>query len=339
MPGSVNFAGWVFSWSIPQLSGEGLVITKASFNGTFVPYRGGTPFVLVPYHGNWPTFKDGLGATCGGLPLTALVPTVPNANSAGTAGNDNQYDPNTNPTGSVMIEKLPGDLLEPARVVIWAKLQCGNYQYVHRWTFSADGAIDVQVGLGGKLLSPDGGGRAHVHNFYFRLDLDLGGSANNLVQRSEHQGWNPGQDQWVPITKEAKQSWTPSTFTTWRIVNKAPKANGKLRGYELVPGSDGAPDGTYSTGDLWVVRYKSGAEDGANVLCNDGVLGAQYVSGESVDGEDVVVWHCLRHHHYPRDQGEEKQVLPYEFLGFHLEPRDFLDDTPSNLYPTTPPSP
>lgn len=42
---------------------------------------------------------------------------------------------------------------------------------------------------------------------------------------------------------------------------------------------------------------------------------------------DVVVWYCLRHHHQPRQLGEETIVVPYELLSFHIEPRDFLDGT------------
>ena len=73
--------------------------------------------------------------------------------------------------------------------------------------------------------------------------------------------------------------------------------------------------------------------------CNDQVLGTTYANGESVNGEDVVVWYCLRHHHQPRPLGEEDNVLPYEFHRFSIEPRDFLDHTPKNLYTTSPPSP
>jgi len=73
--------------------------------------------------------------------------------------------------------------------------------------------------------------------------------------------------------------------------------------------------------------------------CTDFVIGSQYANGESVNGEDVVVWYCLRMHHQPRQFGEEKRVLPYESIGFRIEPRDFLDDTLTGLYPTTPKSP
>lgn len=348
MPGTVNFADWSLSWSIPSLTGEGLVISFANFKGTRVLYRAGTPFVLVPYHGNSPTFKDGLGNH--GAPFTMVKPTAPNAPAwqvppGQWATNDSQFEPATNPGGAVMVEKIPANLLEPARLTVWAKLQCANYQYVHRWTFLADGSIDAEVGLAGRLFHFNPPTMGHIHNFYFRLDFDIAGPTNNLVQRFSHKGNNPGDDQWLDINFESKETADPHTFTKWRVINKAPKSNGMVRSYELIPGSDGGPDGiytsasTYSRGDLWVVRYKPGAEDGADVGVNDDVLTTKYTNGEPTNGQDVVVWYCLRHHHQPRSLGEETDVVPYEFLGFRVEPRDFVDATIKNLYPTTPPSP
>jgi len=351
MPGTVNFADWSVSWSIPNLTGEGLVISFADFKGTRVLHRAGAPFVLVPYHGNSPTFKDGLGHL--GAPFTPVKPTAPNRPSWGIpadqwATNDNQYDPVANPGGAVMVERTSADLLEPARVDIWAKLQCANYQYVHRWVFHADGVIHAEVGLGGKLFNiadqTNRGG--HVHNFYFRLDFDIATSGNNLVQRFAHKGNNPGDDQWLDINFESKETADPNTFTKWRVLNKTPKPNGLFRSYEISPGSDGAPDGiytsasTYSRGDLWVVLWKGDtAETGADVGVTDDVLTTNYANGEAANGQDVVVWHCLRHHHQPRHLGEETIVVPYELLSFHMAPRDFVDGTITNLYPTTPPSP
>jgi primary-amine oxidase len=179
----------------------------------------------------------------------------------------------------------------------------------------------------------------HIHNFYIRLDLDIAGSANNVVQRFAHSGNNPGQDGWTSIPTESRQVVTAGEFTKWRVANKAPKANGMLRSYEIIPGSDGAPDGKFSTGDLWVLRYRSGVEDGSDVGCTDALLNTAYVNGEPTDGQDVVVWVCLRHHHHPRQLGEERQTLPYEFLTMRLEPRDILDATPTALYATVPVSP
>ncbi len=346
MPGTVSYADWTFSWSIPLLQGGGLVISLADFKGSRVLYNATQPFVLVPYHSDNPTFKDGLNTgACGqGIAFTSMVPTAANAPAwllppGSQATNDNQYDLVTNPGGAVQIEKIPADLSEPARAVIWAKMQAGNYQYVQRWQFNADGSIGVEVGLGARLWTFDALKGGHIHNFYFRLDFDIVTSGNNLVQRFAHVGNNPGDDQWTDIKVESKETADPKQFTKWRILNKTAKPNGQFRSYELTPGSDGAPDGVYSTADLWVVRYRFPIEDGSAVSCKDTVLGSTYVNGESVDGADLVIWYCLRHHHKPRQLGEETNVVPYEFLGFHLEPRDFLDETPKNLYPTTPSSP
>jgi hypothetical protein len=114
-----------------------------------------------------------------------------------------------------------------------------------------------------------------------------------------------------------------------------------------------------STGDLWVLRRhanflppsatfgprESGdpAEVGAEVAAtgskNDSVISNTYANGEDTDGHDVVVWYVLRVHHLPRQDGEETITVPYKFIGFEMEPRDFLDGTPLDLYPTNPPSP
>lgn len=346
MPGTVSHAGWTVSWSIPTGWGGGLVISKAQFQDPatqqkrMVLYKGTTPFVLVPYHGGSPIFKDGINHQ--GAPFTPVLPTSKNATvGSGTppAANDNQWDPGTNPAGAVVIEKEAATLIAPESLVIWAKFQCGNYQYVHHWEFNADGSFEPGVGLGGRLWQNPPDRMNHIHTFYFRLDFDVDGSGNNAVQEFAHPNNNPGSDGWTTIAQEGRRLANPGTARKWRVVNKTPKPNGQLRSYELIPGSDGLPDGMFSTGDLWVVRWKPGAEDGSNVGCNDNVLGTQYANGENVDGEDVVVWHCLRTHHLPRHRAEEDKVLPYEWVGFRIEPRDFTDHTPAGLYPTTPSSP
>lgn len=347
MPGSVNYAGWTFSWSVPSLTGGGLAISKANFGGMRVLYRATQPFVIVPYHGGWPVFKDGLGtASCGsGIQFTSMTPVAPDAPSwmippADFATNDNAYDPILNPGGAVLCERVPATLTEPARAVIWTKQQAANYQYIQRWEFGADGSIEAEIGLGARLWTTNPPTEGHIHNFYFRLDFDIVTAANNLVQRFSHAGYGAGQDHWISILVEGKDSIIPAEYTKWRVINKASKQDGQFRGYEIVPGSDGSPDGKWSSGDLWVVRYKPGAEDGSDVTCDDSVLQNVYATpAEPVDGQDVVVWHVLRTHHTPRELGEEDSVVAYEFDSFRILPRDFLDHTPKNLYPTSPPSP
>jgi Cu2+-containing amine oxidase len=347
MPGTVNYAGWTVGWSIPNGWGGGLVINKAQFKDPttqqtrMVLYKGTIPFVLVPYHGGSPIFKDGINNV--GAPFTPVLPTSAN-DSAGPgtppAGNDNQWS-SSNPTGAVVVEQEPATELEPASLTIWAKLQCANYQYVHRWEFHADGSFHVEVGLGGHLWTTNPPTSNHVHTFYARLDFDIDSAGNNVVQEFTHPNNNAGSDNWTTITQEGRRLANPATARKWRVVNKTPKANGKLRSYEITVASDMGPDNVSSSGDLWVLNY-DGSQDGAAVGQSDSALHTTYLhapGGATVDGADVVVWVALRHHHETRQLGEETITLPYEFMGFHVEPRDFLDGTPKNLYATTPPSP
>jgi hypothetical protein len=341
MPGTLSFADWTVSWSIPTGWGGGLVIRNAQFRNQMVLYQGTMPFVLVPYHGGSPIFKDGLNHQ--GAPFNPVLPTSANAfqgSSTPPASNDNQWDCLTNPCGAVMVEQEPATLIEPARGVIWAKFQCVNYQYVQRWEFRADGSMEASVGLGGVLWTTNPPQSNHVHNFYLRLDFDIAGAANNAVQEFSHPNNNLGSDTWTTITTEGRRTGNPGQARKWRVVNKTPKPNGRLRSYELNLGSDMLPDQVSSTGDLWVLAYDF-AQDGFAVGTNDSVLHTTYLHapGTVVDGADVVVWCSMRHHHETRQFGEETITLPYEFLHCHIEPRDFLDATPTKLYPTTPPSP
>lgn len=366
MSGYTTFAGWELCWRISALTGSGLEIFGAYFQGRSVLLHASQPFVLVPYHTESPIYKDGLAPTGNngpsGLEFTALCPHAPNVHSKdlppnSQATNDDLYHAVDNAGGAVVVEHEEATFIEPAALVVWAKFQCGNYQYVHRWSFHADGAVHAEVGLGGKLtgvLLPGGGGTkkgyAHIHNFYFRLDFDINGTGGNMVQRMDHAtlAGTTTAETWTTLQTETKESLSPAQFRRWRVAEKTPKANGKHRSYELIPGSEGLGDGKYSSGDLWVLRAKGGGElstilehGGKEVGFTDAPLKNAYIGAtpESVDGTDVVIWYCLRGHHLPRELGEENRVLPYHFLGFHLEPRDFLDDTPLGLYPTSPPSP
>src|SRR5919106_1784106 len=144
MPGTVNFADWTFNWSIPTAWGGGLKISLARFRNTMVLWEGTQPFVLVPYHGGSPMFKDGINHQ--GAPFTPVRPTSANTSQGPhtpPAANDNQWHPIFNPGGAVVVEREPATMLEPAKVVIWAKLQCANYQYIHRWEFGADGSFEA----------------------------------------------------------------------------------------------------------------------------------------------------------------------------------------------------
>jgi hypothetical protein len=323
----------------------GLQILCARFRDKMVLSQASQPFVLVPYHGDDQHFKDGLNPTSNGSVYTPVPPTYPDGpwirnDPRAYNTNDRVWDPALNPQGTVVVERHEATMFQPARAVIWCKLQLFNYQYIHRWEFRADGTIEAGVGLGGRLENADPNRSAHIHNFYFHLYFGLVEPNNDGVQEFEH-GSLPGQDTWTDIRVESRRRVDHMRGTKWRILNRTPKANGMFRSYELIPGSDIGPDGTYSSGDFWV-HPTSARFTGAEVGFTDESLapwqrGIRAEPGQ-LDGS-ISVWYCLRHYPVTRQFGEESDVLPYRYISFRLEPRDFLDDTPRGLYTTAPSSP
>lgn len=334
MAGVVSHADWVFIWSLPMsgsLAGGGLHIMCASFQQRAVLLNASQPFILVPYHGTGPKFKDGLQHQ--GAPFTPLKPDAPNRHGTNLPPGAKA----TLESEAVVVEKLAPTETEPARAIVWAKFQAWNYQYLQEFEFRADGMIEFRGGMGGPLY-PLNRSFNHVHNFYYRLDFALGSGGNQVVERQEHVG---GVDNWVAFTNEGKDTFNPAQNRRWRIRHlRQRNANGMPISYEIVPGTVDPPDGTHSTGDFWVVRRKGMSTDmGHEIGKTDSHLAAGYGSGAPLAGQDVILWYVMREHHTVAPQGEDKLTVPYHALGFHLRPRDFLDDTPTNLYKTSPVSP
>jgi primary-amine oxidase len=342
--GWVSYADWQFGWELPftgSLAGGGLIVDCALYKGRLVLLRGSAPFAIVPYHDpSGPFFKDGLGPAGGGVSFKPLKPNAPdlgawNTPPSGFAANE---------TEAVVVEKIAADGIEPAKAVVWAKLNVYNYQYIHRWEFCADGRIEPMIGVGGELLgSQYGPGSSyrvlnHIHNFYFRLDFALDGSSTHVVEEMTHAG---NTDTWNTITHETKRSVTPSQFTRWRVRHPSKtNAAGQPVSYEIIPESVDPPTGMYSTGDLWTVIKKNfSSEMGAEVPNSDGYLQTGYGSGQPLAGNGVILWHVVREHHKVEPNAEDKITVPYHFGGFTIRPRGFLDTTPQGLYATVPASP
>src|SRR5262249_45290896 len=139
-------------------------------------------------------------------------------------------------TDAVVVEKAPATVIEPAKAIVWVKLQVGNYQYIHHWEFRADGAIEVGIGLGGPLFgtqpwipAPDRDNfrqRSHI------LDFWLGSGGNQVVEHQEHAG---NTDSWVALNNETNESFVPGQYTRWRLRHKsATNASGQPISYEIV---------------------------------------------------------------------------------------------------------
>jgi primary-amine oxidase len=258
--------------------------------------------------------------------------------------------------------------------------QVGAYNYVNLWEFHDDGRISVRLGLTGALeqviqdpgMQPRFGqwidnpsmagarvGLMHVHNIYYRLDFDIGGSTDDQVQRQQFvpsttaspdsSCGTTGQCGTInvsSITTEARQTWTPGNEDTWIIRDKVLKnTDGRNIGYELHPNVTGLWRGQSSNEEKWsghdvfvtrwngcelmAVRNMAPYINGCGTPAPDvfEMTGGSSGTKENVDGQDIVLWYVNRFLHYPRDEDMER--MPIEWTGFELVPRNFFATNPS----------
>src|SRR4029077_17532694 len=128
-------------------------------------------------------------------------------------------------------------------VVYFSVLRAGNYDYIMEWTFRDDGAILVRAGSTGPKLGGDFK-TGHMHNFTWRLDIDLNGANNNSAYLTSHlENLTPpppapgatATDNMDLISTEGSRVWNPQKFNTLEIFDRTLKnGNGRLTSYELV---------------------------------------------------------------------------------------------------------
>jgi Cu2+-containing amine oxidase len=335
---NVTGAGWSVYWRIPKFNGSGLEIWWADFQGRRVMWRGSAPFAIVPYHnpdthteppGPHFCYKDGIDTQCGGAPFRTLKHGAPNSGAPWQSGAFNA----ANDTDAVVVDVSPATDFEPARLTISAKFQCGWYQYVHRWEFDSYGAIHPQVAMGG-MLNPNCPTKAHFHNFYFRIDLDIDGQfPHDVCEVFNHNDLHdPGGDKWEPVLNQTKLLANSTSSRKWRVRNTISKNQaGEFKSYEIeLPQLSGLTP--FSTGDVWVTIYRGdGIQQGEGVGvagCSDKELETNYAVGPlhpTTGGDDIVLWVVIRAHHEPRFNGEEAIFLPYHYEEFSIVPRSFAE--------------
>lgn len=119
---------------------------------------------------------------------------------------------------------------------------------------------------------------------------------------------NPSAHLPVPAAapSAAPRRRTADPVRRWRVIDK-----GTGRGYRIIPGPvDGTAD-AFGVADLWVLHYRaSELDDGVGVVGGDPADTRcrldKYLTGESVDGTDIVVWyagHFTHDEEHPPHQG------------------------------------
>lgn len=257
----------------------------------------------------------------------------------------------------------------------------GNYDYGINWIFREDGSIQLEAMLTGILL-PKGsatqtcsacaavaGGRSgessgderfgtliapgvvapnHQHWFNFRLDFDVDGPNNSVLEMNTRAADPPEGNAFtlhetlLRTEREGARDLSLPEQRRWRVVNPSVRnALGHLAGYELVPGGNGVPYASEGSSLLrragfikhhfWVTRNHPGERHAGGDYPNQSRGGGglpEWAGGdEPIVNTDVVVWYNFAVTHTPR--AEEWPVMPVERTGFRLLPMGFFERNPA----------
>ncbi|MFK7853106.1 MAG: hypothetical protein AB8B79_03290, partial [Granulosicoccus sp.] len=185
--------------------------------------------------------------------------------------------------------------------------QVGAYAYITSWSFFDDGALEPAVGATGALQrssnntelpfgrvlqgDPETLWLSHTHNYYWRLDFDLGSAADDDVFSEQQfliaEDGTREQNTTVFTTEQARQI-DPDTQTVWQV---AESGDPDARAYMLEPVRSGhryqrKDIEPYSDFDLFATvandceRFAS-QNARFNPDCLNDVL--QYVDGQSIE--------------------------------------------------------
>ena len=177
-------------------------------------------------------------------------------------------------------------------VVLLSEMQAGWYRYISSWRFHVDGTIKPRFGFTA-VTYPCVCNRHH-HHCYWRLDFDIHTPGNNVVAEFNDPPLVQAWGNWHDKMYEIQRSRDYGRSRKWRVTNRRSGA-----AYEIVPGHDDGvastmPDWPFPQGDVWLVRYKPGAEIDNGVVATGPPYEANiatFVNGENINGQDVVVWY------------------------------------------------
>jgi primary-amine oxidase len=253
------------------------------------------------------------------------------------------------------------------RLVVSSIHTIGNYEYGFFWYFFLDGTIHFEAKLTGivqtravapgvvpefgALVAPQLDAPNHQHLFNMRLDLEIDGPDNTVVE-VDAVGMPMGPDnpygnairaRSTPILNErdGRRMCDAATARTWKVTNPGVLNRfGDPVGYKLVPfvgptllaapESDLARRAEFARAHLWVTRYDPAelhaAGDYPNQHPGDGV-GDWVAQERDLARTDVVLWHTFGTSHLPRP--EDWPIMPCDYVGFSLKPVGFFDRNPS----------
>lgn len=251
-----------------------------------------------------------------------------------------------------------------------------NYEYAYYWYFGQDGSIEFEAKLTGIVLTRSGEPGAesaygtevspgvvapnHQHVFCARLDLDIDGTANSVVEVDAFAPptgpQNPYGNAFIAnetvLTRESmgRRNANPASARYWKVINSSVRnTTGGPVGYKLLPRNIvhpmASPDSSigkraqFMYSDLWVTAYDDDERypAGDYPFQHPGGAGLpEWVAADrKTDNTDIVLWHVFGTTHLPRL--EDWPIMPVDRAGFSLTPVGFFDGNPTLDVPPSAP--
>ena len=248
-------------------------------------------------------------------------------------------------------------------LVVTAEYAIGSYDYGIDYVFGQDGAITVEARATGTLLNkgvkgaaeadghgthvaPFVGAPDHQHFINFRIDFDVDGPANRVVEEDTMHDPESEPNAFIirrhVLSSEGGRDADTTANRSWRIESTDhTNALGSPTAYRIVPTDWTIPfsDARYvsdhgarfAAHQLWATGYAPGELYAAGQYPIGDVPGGgvdQYATPpDSVDGTDLVVWYTLGLTHHP--EVEEYPVMNSHRMSFRITPSGFFDRNPA----------
>lgn len=229
--------------------------------------------------------------------------------------------------------------------LVWGISDGGNYDNIVQYGFRDDGGMTFRLGNTGYNypLSPN---EAHMHVGLWRVDMDLNSYAGNsafwLPHREPFETPSQAKDYKVRFTVEGARQWDASEFNSLLIEDIATSAFGYRLGYEFTPVQSGTSrhfgyKESWTQNDFYVTVYHPNELGWSTTWDYPDNYLLTYISGESTNNNDLIVWVKASAHHDPINEDRSVNDLSVRgttgvtlvhWSGFNVEPHNLFDTNP-----------
>lgn len=237
---------------------------------------------------------------------------------------------------------------------LFSVAKIGAYHYIPQWKFYDNGTIEPSMGATGALqryksghsnrgwpMDPDRTGIAHLHNYFWRLDFDLGSSGTNDFVEEQNYILRSGkrERETTKFNTEQAREINQQTLRTWRVVDGgSSNENQHPRSYEILLKETGHKDvgpneEPYTHNDFFVTQANSCEKYASHNPTSNGCARnlAQFVNGQTLQGKDIIAWVGLTFYHMPRV--EDAPHMDAHWNHFYITPRDWHASNPLGTIP------